>query len=179
MGLNFEGEGDLDQIRALGDLPLYGHGHSRHVKNAMTGRSGTDQVWVFDYQYTTGGGKESHTWNQTIALYPGGGRNLPDFVLAPENVFHKIGQAFGYQDIDFDSNPTFSSRYLLRGPDEAAIRAVFRPEALAFFESQPSWTVQVKAGHVAVYRAGKRAKPEDLPTFAEQTRSIVRTLTRV
>ncbi len=175
LGFTFERTADVELLKASADLPVFNQGHTRRAYNVL---SGGDRRMIFDYRYTTGGGKESHTWNQTMALFPGGGRSLPDFVLAPENVFHKIGQAFGYQDIDFESNPAFSSRYLLRGPDEAAIRAAFGPEALAVFESQPGWTVQVNAGNVAVYRAGKRAKPEDLPTFAEETRSILRTLTR-
>jgi len=40
---------------------------------------------------------------------------LPFFELKPENTFHKIGQVFGYQDIDFEAFPNFSKGYLLRG----------------------------------------------------------------
>jgi hypothetical protein len=159
MGLLFEPTADVDQLKAVADLP------------------GGD-VKVFDYRYTTGGGKESHTYIQTIALYPGGGRALPDFMLAPESVFHKIGQAFGYQDIDFDSNPEFSSQYLLRGADETAIRAAFTPETLSFFQTEPGWTVEVRAGTAGVYRAHKRCKPEDLSTFVEQSRAVLRALVR-
>ncbi len=178
IGLNFEGQGDLEQITALGDLPLYRHGHSRHVKNLMTGRTGNEQVWVFDYQYTTGGGKESHTWRQTVAIYSGAARGLPDFVLAPENVFHKIGQLLGYQDIDFDSSPAFSSRYLLRGPDEPAIRAAFALDTRAFFEQEQGWTVEVQGGNVGIYRSGKLIQPEELGTFLQRTRTVLAAITR-
>jgi hypothetical protein len=178
LGLAFERTTDLEQIRALADLAVFGRGHTRCAYNALSGRSGNDDVKIFDYRYTTGGGKESHTWNQTIALYPGGGRALPDFMLGPENVFHKIGQAFGYQDIDFESNPGFSSRYLLRGRDEAAIRTAFGIDTLTFLEQHLGWTVEVKAGNVGIYRAGKRCKPDDLPTFLEDSRAVLRMLTR-
>ncbi len=178
MGFSFTAEGDLDQIRALGDLPLYGRGHSKRAKNVMAGRTGSDDVTLFDYQYTTGGGKESHTWRQTVALYPGAGRSLPDFVLAPENVFHKLGQLFGYQDIDFDSSPVFSGLYLLRGPDEAAIRSAFSTETRAFFEHEQGWTVEVRTGNVGMYRAGKRVKPEEIGPFLEQSRAILTTIIR-
>ncbi|MEC9473853.1 MAG: hypothetical protein VX584_04130, partial [Actinomycetota bacterium] len=59
---------------------------------------------------------------------------LPTFVIRPENLFHKIGSTFGYQDIDFDAHPTFSKRYLLRGPDEEAIRNTFTDEFLSSYE---------------------------------------------
>ncbi len=178
LGFSFEAEGDLDQLRALGDLPLYGHGHSRKVRDVMAGRAGDVDLRVFDYQYTTGGGKESHTWRQTVALYPGAARDLPDFVLSPENILHKVGQLLGYQDIDFDSSPVFSSRYLLRGPDEEAIRAAFPVETRSFLEQQPGWTVEVRGGTAAIYRSDKRLRPEDLNAFVEDTRAVLRAIRR-
>lgn len=176
VGFSFDAEGDLDQIKALGDLPLYGRGHSRHLKNVMGGRAAAEEARIFDYQYTTGGGKESHTWRQTVALYPGGGRGLPDFVLAPENVFHKLGQLLGYQDIDFDSSPVFSSRYLLRGPDEAAIRSAFTVDTRSFFEQEAGWTVEVQGGNVGIYRSGKQLAPAELGAFLQETATVLRAL---
>ncbi len=60
---------------------------------------------------------------------------LPNFTLRPENLFHKIGQVFGYQDIDFDSHPEFSKRYLLKGENESEVRSTFSADTLAFYES--------------------------------------------
>jgi hypothetical protein len=178
LGFAFEAEGDVEQMKALGDLPLYSHGHSKRMRNVMIGRAGREEARIFDYHYTTGGGNHSHTWRQTVALYPGGGRGLPDFLLAPENVFHKIGQAFGYRDIDFDSSPAFSSRYLLRGPDEMAIRSAFTIETRTFLEQEQGWTIEVRAGNVGIYRAGKRCKPEEVAGFLEQSHAVLRALTR-
>ncbi len=178
MGFTFEPEGDLEVMRGLGDLPLYGHGHSKKVKNVMTGQAGEHDLKLFDYRYTTGGGKNSHTFAQTVALFPQGGQGLPAFLLAPENIFHKIGQVFGYQDIDFDSSPEFSSHYLLRGPDEMAIRSAFGAAALGYFAQQPGWHVESVGGTVCVYRSDKKCKPEDLRTFLEQTQAVLRALGR-
>ncbi|MGE5359871.1 MAG: hypothetical protein ACM3NQ_12710 [Bacteroidales bacterium] len=176
IGFAFEEKGDVEGLRARADLPLFGHGHTKRASNAMTGRLGDQEVIVFDYQYTTGGGKESHTWRQTVALFPRGGGRLPDFTLAPENVFHKIGQVFGYRDIDFESHPEFSTCYLLRGNDESAIRAAFPPAALSYLEQHRGWNVEVHDGTAAVYRSGKRVKPEDLASHLEDTRAILRVL---
>ena len=66
MGLTFEPEGDLASLQAQGDLPLYNHGHSKKLKNVMRGQVRDRDVRIFDYQYTTGGGKNSHTWMQTV-----------------------------------------------------------------------------------------------------------------
>ena len=173
MGYAFEETGDLGQLRSFGDLPLFDQGHSKRARSVMTGRTADRDVKLFDYQYTTGSGKNSHTHNQTVALYPEGGRGLPDFVLAPENFLHKIGQAFGYQDIDFEQSPEFSAHYLLRGNDEAAIRAAFTADVLAFFAQHHSWHVEVRSSHVAVYRSGHRCKPPEAPAYLADTLRVM------
>ena len=178
MGFSFEPDGDVETMKGLGDLPVYSQGHSKRVKNVITGRAGDRDVRLFDYKYTTGSGKNSHTWSQTVALFPHGGEGLPALLLAPENIFHKIGAVFGYQDIDFDTSPDFSSHYLLRGPDEMAIRSAFGADALNFFGQQRGWHVEVAGGSVGIYRSDKKCKPEDLRTFLEETQSLLRVLAR-
>lgn len=178
MGFAFEPEADLDQLRALGDLPLYGHGRARHARNALTGRVDHDEIKVFDYQYTTGGGRDQQTWRQTVVLFPGSAHALPDFVLAPENVLHRIGQLFGYQDIDFDSSPAFSRLYLLRGPDETAIRSAFDVSALAFFAERPGWSVEARSGSVCVYRAHRLCAADQLRALVDDARAVLRALRR-
>jgi len=167
-----------EQLAALGTFQLFAHGHSRRARNVMRGRSGDVEVVLMDYQYTTGGGKNSQTFRQSVAIYPGAGRALPEFTLAPENVLAKIGQLFGYQDIDFEASEEFSKHYLLRGPDEAAIRAAFGAEALGFFAQQRGWSVESRAGALAVYRGGKRCKPEDIQPWVAEVDAVRRALAR-
>ena len=144
----------------------------------MTGRAGDHEVKLLDYRYTTGGGKDSRTWSQTVALFPQRAQGLPAVLLAPENIFHKIGQVFGNQDIDFDSSPEFSSHYLLRGADEMAIRSAFGAAALGYFAQQRGWHVEVAGGNLGVYRSDKRCMPEEVRTFREEARAALRTLGR-
>jgi hypothetical protein len=177
-GLAFQPRGDLGMVASLGDLPLYAHGHSKRVKNLMTGRVGDDETAVFDYQYTTGGGKHQHTSVQTVVVFPRASPSLPDFQLAPENLFHKIGQAFGYQDIDFDSNPEFSRAYLVRGRDEDAIRTALYPQALSYFMEHEGWTVEVRSGTVGIYHAGRRLRVEEVRSFVEEAREVLRSIRR-
>src|SRR5512144_2231352 len=133
LGFSFEREGNLERLKALADVPLFNRGHSKRVKNVLTGRSGEIDVSAFDYRYTVGHGKQAHTSNQTVALFWGVGRTLPDFQMAPENFFFdKLSKILGHQDIDFDSSPEFSSCYTLRGPDETAIRSAFTAEAQSY-----------------------------------------------
>jgi hypothetical protein len=143
----------------------------------MSGRNPSGEVRIFDYLYTTGGGKSSTTWSQTVAFFPGAGRDLPEFMLSPENpIAHAMEKLAGYKDIDFDENPVFSSRYLLRGSDETAIRSAFTADMRTFMEQEPGWTVEVGGGNVAIYHPQQRVKPENIAKFLEQTSAVLRGL---
>jgi hypothetical protein len=176
MGLTFQAKADVDSVRTLADVQLFAQGHSRRVKNLMRGRIAGAEAAVFDYWYTTGGGKHQHTHAQTVVLLPGAKPACPDLQMAPENPLIRIAEVFGYQDIDLDSHPEFSRRYLVRGADPDAIRAALYPTAASYFAEHEGWTVEVKSGHVAIYRANGRPKPEDMPMFIESACSAVRQL---
>ena len=175
-GLAFEPSPDVSGVRALGDVQLFDRGHSKRVRNLMTGQLDGQQVAVFDYRYTTGSGKHQHTHSQTVVLLPGAKTSLPDMQLAPENALVRIAEAFGYQDIDLESSPEFSGRYIVRGADEAAIRAALYPGAASYFAQHEGWTVELKSGSVAIYRANRRTKAEDMRMFIEEAFAAARSL---
>ena len=168
MGLNFHRKGDSGLQARFSALTLFGRGHSRKSYNVLSGQSQNIDVAVFGYQYTTGGGKNSHTSRQTVMAFDSPHLQLPAFELRPEHMFHKIGQAFGYSDIDFETHPQFSKKYLLRGKNEDAIRDVFTADALEFFEAGKGISVEARDGQLIYYRSGRRIKPEEIQAFMEQ-----------
>ena len=175
-GLSFEPEADLDAVRALGDVQLFDRGHSRRVTNMMTGRLGGQQLTVFDYRYTIGGGKNQHTSTQTVVMLKSSKTSLPDLQMAPENPLYKIAEIFGYQDIDIDSSPEFSRRYVVKGADAAAIRAALYPNATSYFADHEGWTVESRSGTIAIYRANSRPKPDDFRMFVDDACTAARAL---
>jgi hypothetical protein len=175
-GLSFQAKADVETVRGLGDVQLYERGHSRRVTNLMTGRVGSTELAVFDYRYTTGAGKNQHTWTQTVAVFPSIRPSLPDLQLAPESPLHKIAEAFGSQDIDIESSPEFSRRYVLKGQDADAIRSVLYPRATSYFGEHEGWTVEARSGTVAIYRSQARPRPEDVMAFVADATEAVRSL---
>lgn len=165
MGLSFEPAGDPSLITTLGGFQLFQTGRSKQVKNMVHGDSGDVRLGVFDYQYTTGHGKHSRTTMQTVLYIESKVLRSPDFALCPKHFFHSIAGFFGYQDINFDSHPGFSSAYLLRGSNEDAIRQIFQPAVLDFFDSNRGLTVEAMAGDLLFFRAGKRINAEEISTL--------------
>ena len=162
----------------LGNFHLFRRGHSKSGRNMMEGKSGDAPVTLLDYQYTTGGGKNSQTHRQTIAIFRGGATGVPEFELTPEHWWDRVAQVFGYKDIDFEASAEFSKHYQLRGPDESAIRAAFGAEALGFFAQNLGWSVESLGGSLAVYRADKRCKPEEIQPFLAEAANVKRALVK-
>jgi hypothetical protein len=180
MGFTFEAKVPKEGLTTLGSFHLFKRGHSQRGRNLMRGKSVYGEVIVLDYQYTTGSGRSSHTHNQTVAIFPGvaTAATLPEFTLAPEHWWDKIGQVLGYQDIDFEGSREFSKHYLLRGPSETAIRAAFGTEALGFFAQNQGWSVESAGGALAVCRVEKLCKPEEFQPFLAETAAVRRALVR-
>jgi len=162
MGLPFYPKGDANLVTQLSMFNLFSQGRSRKIFNMLHGDTEDVNLGIFDYQFTTGSGKNSTTWKQTVVYFNSPMLNLPQFAMRPQSFFHKIGKMFGYQDIDFDTNPVFSDNFILQGADEAGVRALFTPELLTFFEGRTGISLEGQGAHLIFYRHNNRAKPDKI-----------------
>ena len=174
IGFTFMGKAwhgpDLDPLHQTSLLQRTRGGFS----NVMVGSAANLQTIVFDYAYRAG---KSET-TQTLACFTHE-KPLPPFVLKPEGLLDRLGDAFVHNDIDFDSNPVFSERYTLKSPDEQATRRLFTPSLLTQMEQLPSalgWIVEANGTNLFVYRHGHTVSPADLQIFLQETSAIARTI---
>ncbi len=173
LGFEFLPTDDSSFLANLTGFPLFSQGRSKRLFNLMRGKTKNLNVSVFDYSYVTGSGKHRHTWRQTVVCFQIDGAGLPTFSLGPENVWHKIGTWFGYQDINFASHPLFSKNYLLRGQAEEAIRNLFTEEVLAFYETNPKLTTEGDQDRLLVYRHSVRVEPSAIRSLLEDGLNVV------
>jgi hypothetical protein len=150
-----------------------GHGHI--TSNILeVAHSDELKMTLFDHVYTVGYGKSSSQYNQTVTRMQSPVLNLPVFTLFPETFSSKIGKLFGGADINFPEAPLFSKKYILRGPDEAAIRSVFSPDVMQFLVGLP-WLVLIDADGdtLFVHRTSKRTKPEEIEASVAEGKQIL------
>ncbi|MFM7738672.1 MAG: hypothetical protein ACKO9H_04650, partial [Planctomycetota bacterium] len=133
MGLEFRPQGDLELSQRLGILQLFKLGHSRKLMNLLTGETDECRISMFDYRYTTGSGKSTHTTKLTLAALESKRLRIPAFTLRPENFFDKIGGLLGLQDIDFADNLEFSKTFVLKSAEEEKTRELFNRSLQDFF----------------------------------------------
>jgi hypothetical protein len=165
LGWSFTASAPLNMIAGLERFALFDSGQGKRITNFMYGEASGIKAAVFDYAYTTGSGKNRQTHYQSVVYLEPTYLNLPYFTLRPEGFIHKIFQAFGYQDIDFGQRPEFSRQYILRGPDEQAIRQTFNDGLLSFYESYGGTSTDGGGNQLFVYRGGYRCQPQEIQSY--------------
>jgi hypothetical protein len=159
-GWTFAPEAGPELLAGLGSFHLFSQGRSRKIRNLMHTQIRDIAVHLFDFRYTTSSGRHNRIHQQTVVSFESERLRLPYFELRPEHLFHKLAGSFGYQDIDFDSHPAFSDAYLLRGEDEAEVRALFSDEILGYYTRHRVLCTEGGGSQLVYYRAEKRVEPE-------------------
>jgi hypothetical protein len=149
------------QIHAPSEISCVMHGTASGLETVLyyymyTNRTTTDDVIMLTMPRWRS--QRQRYFAQTVAAF-----KMPitiaDFEMRPEGLFNKIGSALGQQDINFDSHPEFSERYLLRG-DEAQVRRFFTSPLLGFFEKlEEGWSVESSGAWLVIYRFRHVVKP--------------------
>lgn len=172
MGLQSYPDGDSELFDRFAGFRLFSKGRARKMKNVVQGDSGEVKIAIFDYQYTTGSGKQTRTHYQSVISLQSQEIRCPDFTMRPEGMLDKIGGAIGLQDIDFDSHPNFSKMFVLKSSNQTAIREYFKPPLLEFFETKKGISVEAAHGALFFYRPSKKISPEEIKDYLAQAYEV-------
>jgi len=134
-------------------ISLFDNGHSKKTKNIISFPFKNSKIFLFDYYYTVGSGKNSTTYSQTVAFYKSD-KKFPSFSMRPENFFDTITSLVGYNDIDFNEFPSFSKLYYLKSKDEATVKEFFSEHRIRFFEQTPGWYLEANENFIVLYKKG-------------------------
>lgn len=166
------------QIMALSQFEIFNKGRNRKAYNILRGQKRDAQAVVFDYKYTTGGGRSSQTHHLTLAMLTLEQPELVQFSLRPRGLFDKVASKFGQREISFESVPEFSKRYLVKGIDEEAVRRLFNLAVTSFFEQQNNISCEADANRLLVYRSDKTVKPDELRAYQDSASQLLELMRR-
>ena len=177
MGLNFTQQPADSFMAHYGHFKLFNRGRRRGVSNLIEGDSGDVTLRIFDYKFTTGSGKQTRHHVQTIASLKSSQLNIPSLTIHPEGFFSRVGSKMGFQDIDFDSHPTFSKMFVLKGDNEEAIRNFLTPAALEYFEAHQGISLEASGDTLFFYNPNRRIKPEEIKDLLARAYEVFGALT--
>jgi len=147
-------------------FPWFGalqEGDNRYAYNWMEGASGPRPLWAFDYHYETHStdskGQRQTSHHQFSGLIVRCEFPLRPLLIRPEGLFDKLGAAFGFNDIDFES-AEFSRRFYVKSPDRRWAYDVIQPRTMERLLAGPRLTYEFAADHLMVYD-GRRWSPAE------------------
>ncbi len=148
LGLIFYSEKDRDMPRRYRFLDKLRHGRDRYAFNVLCGKYQDYDVTAFDYHYKTGSGKDTHHHYLSffILQLP---VSFPELVIGKEGFFSKIGQALGYDDIDFESHE-FSRKFCVRSEDKKFAYDVCNARMIEYLLSNSDLSIEVEGNVLAI-----------------------------
>ena len=135
------------------------------------------EAFVFDYSYGVSVNGSARQRNDTVLGFRTPHLQLPYFALYPEPFPSMFMELCKFDDIDFESHPTFSKQFKLSGKDEEQLRNVFQPQALDFFENMGDVWVDGGGEYLFLYIKDREilvGKLEDFINKATKTYDLFR-----
>ena len=162
LGIEYREELAPDDREVFAKFALASLGHNRVISNILIADSGEIRMVIFDYRYTVGSGKNKSTPKQTVVMAQSGELSVPTFQLSPESLFQKIAGLFGFSDINFEDDPSFSKAFKLTGPNVEQIRAFFTANRRKEILSQRQVTLEGNRDQFLFYQGRRQWSIEEL-----------------
>ncbi len=163
LGFTYSPERDYGIAERYFFLNQLDNGENRYAQHIFRGVYDGLPVMFFEYHYETStttskGGRSVHHHYLCVYLteVPG---PVPELTIRPEGVFSKVAQAFGYDDIDFES-AEFSREFCVRSRDKRFAYDVCHPAAIEFLLKYPYVAFEIEGNEMALVREYELRKLE-------------------
>jgi hypothetical protein len=151
-GFRYAHQKDPELRRQYGFLDRLQIGHSRSGYHLLRGEWEGRPAAAFQFRYTVGGGKNQHTVHVGVALLHLE-RSFPELLIGPENVLHRLGNIFGFDDIDFES-VAFSNAFQVRCRDKKFAYDFCNSSMIEYLLAHRDTCLEQEAGVLALLREG-------------------------
>ncbi len=152
LGLNFSAAKDCELPDRYNFLKPLAQGDDRYATNVLAGNYQQSEILAFDYHYATyhtdksGTHKEDHWFSFFILTLPA---FFPDLTIRRENFFTRVAEAFGYQDIKFES-AEFSKAFCVRSPDKKFAYDVCNSKMMEYLLANRDLSVEIENNVLAL-----------------------------
>ncbi len=153
LGLRFDPQKDRDLAERYSFLNKLRAGSNRYAFNTLSGNYQGHGVTAMDYHYEThstdskGHRQTHHHYFSCFILHLP--RSFPELVIGREGFFSKVAQAFGYDDIDFESHE-FSRKFCVRSPDKKFAYDVCNARMMEYLLANDDLTIEIDQDSLAL-----------------------------
>jgi hypothetical protein len=137
--------------------PPFGQGDHRRARNVVTGRLGDYPMAAFDYSYQTHssdgrGGRTTTTHRCAVATLqlP---TYLPRLQVTPENLFSRLGNVLGLDDIELESEQ-FNRAFRVHADDRKFASDVLTPRTMEFLLTRRDFSWRIVGADILGWQDG-------------------------
>jgi len=148
LGLSYSSAKDRSLAGEYGFLNKLAQGSNRYASNVISGDYEGHKVLVFDYHYETHSTNskgqrqtQHHHFSVFILNLPA---LFPEITITREGFLSKIAQAFGYDDIDFESHE-FSKKFCVRSKDKKFAYDICHTRMMEFLLANDDLNIEIDA----------------------------------
>jgi hypothetical protein len=164
LGLHFDPNRDSNIARQYRFLDKLRAGDNRYAFNILSGKYRDNNVTAFDFHYETHstdskGHRQTHHHYFSFFIL-GLPKIFPELKIGREGFFSKIGQALGYDDIDFESHE-FSRKFCVRSSDKKFAYDICNAQMIEYLLTNDDLTIEIEDNALAV-SFDRRLQPEQI-----------------
>ncbi len=169
-GLHFSPVKIYDMDSNYCEFKCLQQGRSRFAYNIITGQHHERELLAFDYQYTTGSGKNKHT-HRFSAMIVTSPILLKPLFIRREGFFDKITEFFGADDIDFES-AEFSRKFFVKSPDKKWAYDVIHQRMMEYLLTAPKFSIQMFGDSIIAW-SNVTFKPNDFQDAFDMIEGVI------
>jgi hypothetical protein len=169
-GLQFNPGQDRNIARGYSFLDKLRAGDNQYAFNVLSGKFRDNDIIIFDFHYETHstdskGHRQTHHhyFSFFILTMP---IIFPELKIGREGFFSKIGQALGYDDIDFESHE-FSRKFCVRSKDKKFAYDVCNAQMIEYLLFNPDLTIEIE-NHALAISFDRRLESEQIEKNLER-----------
>lgn len=155
-GFSYAGE-DTSWCTRWSGAP-FGEGDHRRARNVVTGTTNGRTFAAFDYTYQThssdGRGNRTTTTHRYVVATLQLPAYLPRLQVTPENVFTRIGNALGLDDIELESED-FNRRFRVHSADPKFASDVLSPRTMQALLARPALSWRFDGADIVAWDDGR------------------------
>lgn len=164
LGLRYHRK-DRSLATRFGFLDKLRQGSNRYAYNILEGDFETHPVLAFDYHYETysrdsKGRRQTHHHHFSFFILRQE-QVFPELRIYPESFLARMGQALGFDDIDFES-AEFSKAFTVRSPDKKFAYDICHTRMMRYLLEHPKLSVEIEDDCVAI-GFNSRLDPSAIP----------------
>lgn len=152
LNLDFQAGNNFEIPGRFGFLKQLAQGDDRYAANVLSGNYRQNKILAFDYHFATyhtdknGTHKDDHWFSFFILTMPA---MFPELTIRRENLFTRVAEVFGFQDINFES-AEFSRAFNVRSPDKKFAYDVCNPKMIEYLLANRDLSVEIENEVIAL-----------------------------